>query len=62
VYWSLRYDLGKTWEGEAIKLKKLQSGLGIKFSLDTPLGPLELAYGGVSPNRNKAYLALGLFF
>ncbi|OGC76646.1 MAG: hypothetical protein A2145_01800 [candidate division Zixibacteria bacterium RBG_16_40_9] len=62
VYWSLRYDLGETWEGEALRLKELKGSIGLKFSLDTPLGPFELAYGRAVFKQDKWYLNLGLFF
>ncbi len=62
VYWSFRYDLGKTWEKEALRLKELRGAFGLKLSLDTPLGPFELAFGRVSSQEDKWYLNLGLFF
>ncbi|EQB62793.1 MAG: hypothetical protein RBG1_1C00001G0372 [candidate division Zixibacteria bacterium RBG-1] len=62
VYWSVRYDLGETWEKEKLRAKELKSAWGVKFSLDTPLGPLELAYGRAVFKQDKWYLNLGLFF
>ncbi len=62
VYWSVRYDLGEAWEGEKLRLKELKGAWGVKFSLDTPLGPLELAYGRAVFKQDKWYLNLGLFF
>lgn len=62
VYWSIRYDLGKTWEKEALRLRELKGAFGLKLSLDTPLGPFELAYGRAASQQDKWYLNLGLFF
>jgi len=62
VYWSIRYDLGETWEGEKLRAKGLKSAWGVKFSLNTPLGPLELAYGRAIFKQDKWYLNLGLIF
>jgi len=46
LYWTLRYDMGEVWtELESIKLNNLKHGFGSSLALDTPLGPLEFAYG-----------------
>ena len=62
VYWFVRYDLGETWEKEKLRPKELKSAWGVKFSLDTPLGPLELAYGRAVFKQDKWYLNLGVYF
>ena len=46
LYWTLRYDMGNVWSKlESIKLKELRHAFGSSLALDTPLGPLEFAYG-----------------
>lgn len=70
LYWTLRYDTGEVWTKlESIKLKKLKHGFGSSLALDTPLGPLEFAYGIATdpqkPNSDKwdkFYFKLGFDF
>jgi len=62
VYFSVRYDLGETWEKEKLRPKELKNAWGVKFSLNTPLGPLELAYGRAVFRQDKWYLNLGVYF
>jgi NTE family protein len=50
LYWTLRYDMGNVWSKlESIKLKELKHAIGSSLTLDTPLGPLEVAYGIATP-------------
>jgi len=50
LYWTLRYDMGNVWSKvESIKLKNLRHAFGTSLALDTPLGPLEFAYGITTP-------------
>jgi NTE family protein len=50
LYWILRYDMGNVWsEFESIKLKELKHAFGTSLALDTPIGPLEFAYGIATP-------------
>ena len=43
-YLSCRYDIGGVWPSmDAIRLSDLYHGLGIMYSLDTPLGPARFA-------------------
>ncbi len=45
-YLSIRYDLGSIWAfREQIRFKDLRHGLGLTFSLDTPLGPADFSVG-----------------
>ncbi len=45
-YLSIRYDLGSIWAfREQISFKDLRHGLGLTFSLDTPLGPADFSVG-----------------
>jgi NTE family protein len=69
-YWTLRYDTGKVWTTlESIKLKKLIHAFGSSLAVDTPIGPVELAYGVATvPSSPKAkewdkfYFRLGFDF
>jgi NTE family protein len=69
-YWTLRYDTGKVWTTlESIKLKKLIHAFGSSLSVDTPIGPVEFAYGvatvPASPKAaewDKFYFNLGFDF
>jgi NTE family protein len=69
-YWTLRYDTGKVWTTlESIKLKKLIHAFGSSLAVDTPIGPVELAYGVATvPSSPKAkewdkfYFKLGFDF
>ncbi|HEX7401036.1 MAG TPA: BamA/TamA family outer membrane protein, partial [candidate division Zixibacteria bacterium] len=69
-YWTLRYDTGKVWTTlESIKLKKLIHAFGSSLAVDTPIGPVEFAYGvatvPVSPKAaewDKFYFKLGFDF
>ena len=69
-YWTLRYDTGKVWTTlESIKLKKLIHAFGSSLAVDTPVGPVELAYGvatvPVNPKAaewDKFYFSLGFNF
>lgn len=46
TYFSVRYDLGSTWEKpEIIKFTGLKHGLGTSLSLDSPIGPVRISAG-----------------
>jgi NTE family protein len=70
LYWTLRYDTGEVWSVlESIKLKKLKHAFGSSLAYDTPLGPLEFAYGIAtdpenpsSSNWDKFYFRFGFDF
>jgi NTE family protein len=63
LYWTLRYDTGDVWTKlESIKLKKLKHGFGSSLALDTPLGPLEFAYGIATDKWDKFYFKFGFDF
>ena len=60
---SLRYDLGGGWEEAAdATLKDMINGVGIKASLDSPVGPLEVAYGIREGGYGRFYMGLGFRF
>ncbi len=63
LYWTLRYDMGNVWsEFESIKLKELKHAFGTSLALDTPLGPLEVAYGIATDEWGKFYFNFGYDF
>ncbi len=63
LYWTLRYDTGNIWsEFESIKLKELKHAFGTSLALDTPLGPLEIAYGIATDEWDKFYFKFGYDF
>ncbi len=63
LYWTLRYDMGEVWTKlESIKLKNLKHGFGSSLALDTPLGPLEFAYGVATNEWDKFYFKFGFDF
>jgi NTE family protein len=63
VYIEGRYDMGDVYsEFEEVKLKGLMYALGVKFSVDTYLGPLEVSYGVSSEGTDLLTLNLGYSF
>jgi NTE family protein len=62
-YWTVRYDVGRVWSKlESIKFKNLKHGVGSSLALDTPLGPLEFAYGVATDEWDKFYFRFGYGF
>ncbi len=63
LYLTLRYDWGDAWSklGE-IKWEKAEQGIGVGFSLATPLGPIEFFYGKAKGKEEKIYMQAGLEF
>jgi NTE family protein len=63
LYWTLRYDIGEVWSRlESFKTKNLKHGFGTSLALDTPLGPLEFAYGVATNKWDKFYFRFGFVF
>jgi NTE family protein len=63
LYWTLSYDMGNVWSRvESIKLKNLKHAFGTSLALDTPLGPLEFAYGITTEGWDKFYFKFGYDF
>ncbi len=63
LYWTLRYDVGRVWSKlESIKFKEFKHGFGSSLALDTPLGPLEFAYGVATDEWDKFYFKFGFDF
>jgi NTE family protein len=60
---SVRYDWGGGWEeADNAAFTDMISGFGIKASLDSPLGPLEIAWGFREGGYSRIYAALGFRF
>ncbi len=60
---SLRYDIGAIWESELlIQGKDFINGRGLAISLNTPLGPLSIAYGQTSARDERLYISAGYNF
>jgi outer membrane protein assembly factor BamA len=63
VHLSMRYDWGGGWnEADKVAFSDLISGIGFKVSLDTPIGPLEAAWGLREGGHNRFYAGLGFHF
>jgi len=63
LYWTLRYDMGNVWSKvESIKLKNLRHAFGTSLALDTPVGPIEFAYGATTDKWDKFYFKFGFDF
>ncbi|MFC1499523.1 patatin-like phospholipase family protein [Candidatus Zixiibacteriota bacterium] len=63
LHLSLRFDWGGSWEEiDNTAFTDMISGLGIKASLDSPLGPLEVAWGMREGGYSRVYVALGFRF
>ena len=63
LYWTLKYDTGEVWTVlESIKLKKLKHAFGSSLAYDTPLGPLEFAYGIATDPENPSSKSWDKFY
>lgn len=63
LYLSARFDVGDVYGStEDIKLAKLRQGFGIAAALDTPIGPIELAWGGGDSPKDNLYFNAGFRF
>jgi outer membrane protein insertion porin family len=57
---ALRYDWGGSWQDSlSFALKDMIGGVGIKMAIDSPVGPLEVAYGIREGGYGKLYFCLG---
>ena len=60
---SLRYDWGGGWQDAlSLALRDMVSGIGFKAALDSPIGPIEVAYGIREGGYGRLYLGLGFRF
>jgi NTE family protein len=63
LHFSIRYDWGGAWDdAQSFALADMTSGGGIKLSLESPIGPLEIAYGMREGGHTRFYLGLGYRF
>ena len=63
LYLSSRFDIGEVYtSADDMKLSNLRHGLGLILALDTPVGPVELAYGLTENNQDRFYFNAGLQF
>jgi len=63
VHLSARYDWGGSWnEADQMALSDMVSGFGLKLSLDSPIGPLEAAWGLREGGYSRFYAGLGFHF
>jgi len=62
-YLTLRHDLGEVYEHtDQIKLRNLRSGVGAILAFDSPIGPVEFAYGVVDSDTDRIYINVGFDF
>jgi NTE family protein len=62
-YFSIRYDFGGIWSGyEKITTRDFKHGIGFIFTLNTPVGPIQLANGHMSDGIKQFYLSAGYKF
>jgi len=63
LHLSVRLDWGGSWEEvDNAAFTDMISGIGIKASLDSPLGPLEVAWGMREGGHSRVYVSLGFRF
>ena len=63
VYASARFDLGNVYERlDQVKLTGLRHGVGLALVLDSPIGPIEFAYGHANRDEERLYFSAGLVF
>jgi len=63
VYWSIRYDLGATWENSVdINPTDFNAGFGTSIDLSTPMGPLSFAVGKIRSGQKVFYFSAGFNF
>ncbi len=63
LHLSMRFDWGGGWEeADNAAFTDMISGFGVKASLDSPLGPLEIAWGIREGGHSRVYAALGFRF
>jgi NTE family protein len=58
-----RYDMGEVFDRfEQLRFKRLRHTVGLQLALDTPLGPICLAYGRAEGKFDNFYLNIGFDF
>jgi len=62
-YWSTRYDVGATWKNQLdININDFIHGIGTSLALETPLGPISVAFGRNSSKKSVFYFSGGFNF
>lgn len=62
MYFSLHLNSGRTWlTTETIKLSGFRQGIGLQYSIDTPLGPFNLGTSKAFFINNKNHIIWGEF-
>lgn len=63
LYLSGYYDFGEIYKSiDQIKFQNLRLGYGISLAYDTPLGPVDIAYGKTASQNDQLYINIGLLF
>ncbi|MFZ5518107.1 MAG: patatin-like phospholipase family protein [Candidatus Zhuqueibacterota bacterium] len=63
VYWSMRYDLGATWENSVdINPTDFNAGFGTSLDISTPVGPFSIAIGKIRSGQKVFYFSAGFNF
>lgn len=63
VYWSMRYDIGATWENSVdINPKDFNVGIGTSLDINTPVGPFSIAIGKLWEGKKVLYFSAGFTF
>jgi outer membrane protein assembly factor BamA len=62
-YLTGRYDTGEVYRSaDQIKFSNLRHGFGFSIAYDSPLGPIDLAYGRAGGHPDRIYINVGLTF
>lgn len=62
-YLSLRYDYSGLWiDKRDVNYRKFRHAIGISFAIDTPLGPVSIAYGRYDNSQQRIYVGVGYSF
>jgi NTE family protein len=63
MYLSVRYDFGGIWNRYTnISMDDFKQGIGILFSLNTPVGPFQTGYGRTHTGQGRYYFTAGYRF
>ncbi len=63
LYLSGSYDFGEVYKSiDQIKFQNLRLGYGVSLAYDSPLGPIDIAYGKTVSQNDQLYINIGLRF
>ena len=63
LYLSGFYDFGEVYKSiDQIKFQNLRLGYGVSLAYDSPLGPIDIAYGKTVRQNDQLYINIGLLF